>query len=54
MATTCNSEDDCFFTTTPPLCTSGGSWAVAWFTRLVTLTVLMSVLEPTLKLTVRL
>jgi hypothetical protein len=39
---------------TPVLCTSGGSIAVAWFTRLLTFTVLMSALEPTLKLTVRL
>ena len=50
----CSSADDCFLVMTPWRCTSGGSRAIAWFTRLVTFTVLMSGSEPTSKLTVRL
>ena len=51
-ATTCSSAEDCFLVVTPSRCTSGGSRASTWLTRLVTLTVLRSGLEPTSKLTV--
>ena len=44
---TCSSADDCFLVVTPLRCTSGGSWASTWLTRLVTLTVLRSGSEPT-------
>ena len=54
IAITCSIAEDCFFATTPMRCTSGGSRAIAWFTRLLTFTVLMSGSEPTSKLTVRL
>jgi len=50
-AMTCSSADDCFLVVTPSRCTSGGSRASTWLTRLVTLTVLRSGSEPTAKLT---
>ncbi len=50
----CSRAEDCFFVVTPWRCTSGGSWDMAVFTRLVTFTVFRSGSEPTSKLTVRL
>ena len=41
-----SSAEDFFFTVTPWRCTSGGSCASATWTRLLTLTVLMSGLVP--------
>ena len=49
---TCNRALDCFCTVTPVRLTSSGSWAVAWLTRVWTLTVLRSGSVPKAKETV--